>query len=123
MSYARRTVLSSGLAAAFGLAGCSELTDEPTAEATPVETDTVIMPDEWVYEPAVVEIPKGTTVTWENDGSHKHTVTFRDDEPVDLDAELKPGGSLTYTFEEPGTFDYYCRYHQPDMVGTVIVTD
>jgi plastocyanin len=123
MGLTRRHLLRTTLPVAAGAAGCSELTDDPAADATPVEADTVRLPDEWVFDPEVIEVPVGTTVTWMNEGSHEHTVTFRDDEPVDFDEELGPGESVTHTFEQTGEFDYYCRFHQPDMVGKVIVTD
>ena len=37
---------------------------------------------------------------------------------------LGPGGTFSYTFEESGTFDYYCSYYRTSgMEGTVIVKD
>lgn len=123
MAITRRSLLRSSIPVAAGLAGCSGLGDDPTAKATPVKTDTVTLPDEWVFDPEVIEVSVGTTVTWVNEGSHKHTVTFRDDEPVDFDEELGVDESVTHTFKQTGEFDFYCRFHQPDMVGQVIVTD
>lgn len=35
---------------------------------------------------------------------------------------LGPGESFSYTFEEEGTVDYYCRTHTPDMTGQVTVS-
>lgn len=36
--------------------------------------------------------------------------------------QLATGESFSYTFEEEGTFDYYCRNHDPNMTGRITVT-
>lgn len=36
--------------------------------------------------------------------------------------QLANGESFSYTFEEEGSFDYYCRNHSPDMVGQISVS-
>jgi len=35
---------------------------------------------------------------------------------------IAPGATFSYTFEEEGTVEYYCRIHAPNMQGTVTVT-
>lgn len=84
----------------------------------PVATDSVRIPGAWVFEPRVIEIDNGTTVTWTNDGGQAHTVTF---EELGYDEVIEPGDTLERTFTEPGTYEYICRYHPPDMDGRVIV--
>lgn len=125
----RRTLLKGGIATAIaGIIGTTAvivrtggILRSPEAEGAPVRTDTVRIPDEWVFRPDVIKIPQGTTVTWINNGAQAHTVTFRQDEPINLDVELLPGEQTRRTFTRTGTFDYYCRYHVPEMVGKVIV--
>ncbi|MEX0719369.1 MAG: plastocyanin/azurin family copper-binding protein [Balneolaceae bacterium] len=34
---------------------------------------------------------------------------------------LATGETFSFTFEQEGTFDYYCRSHSPEMTGQVIV--
>ena len=34
---------------------------------------------------------------------------------------LAPGESFSFTFQEEGTVDYFCRSHEPDMTGRIIV--
>jgi plastocyanin len=34
---------------------------------------------------------------------------------------IAPGNTFSYTFEERGTVEYYCRIHAPNMQGTVTV--
>ncbi len=72
------------------------------------------------FQPDSLTVPAGTTVTWINRDIVRHTVTSR--EGLFDSGRLGSGESFTYTFEEPGTFDYYCTIH-PTMQGTVTVTE
>lgn len=35
---------------------------------------------------------------------------------------IAPGASYSYTFQDEGTFEYYCEIHAPNMQGSVDVT-
>lgn len=88
------------------------------------------------FKPAEVRVLRSTEVTWTNsDAGVVHTVTsgtagtnavpgVSDGEASKADGtfngELPEGGSFSYTFNETGTFDYYCEIH-PSMRGTVVV--
>lgn len=102
--------------AAIALAGC---TGSSGSDDTPVKTDRVEIPGTWTFSPKVIEVSKGTTVTWVNHGVAPHTVTFHG---APFDVTLQPGASATHTFNETGTFEYVCQFHTPDMAGKVIVT-
>lgn len=103
-------LLSLGLVA---LAGCS------AADTSPVQTDHVSIPGQWVFEPATAQVAVGATVTWTNHGGQTHSVTF--DDPSLGDRDVKPGESVTVTFPHAGTFAYHCKYHPPDMKGRIVV--
>ena len=60
----------------------------------------------------------GTEVTWTNSDDATHTATA-DDGSFDT-GDLDKGDSKTVTFDEPGSFTYYCRFH-PFMKATVEV--
>lgn len=79
---------------------------------------------ETAFEPTEITVGPGTTVTWINRDSFDHTVTSGvRGEPTDLFDETVPAGeSFSYTFEEPGTYEYFCSLH-PGMDGTVIVEE
>jgi plastocyanin len=64
-------------------------------------------------------VPLGTTVTWtNNDPGQIHTVTAADGS---FDSGfLSTGQSWSYTFDNPGTFDYSCTPH-PWMQGRIEV--
>jgi plastocyanin len=71
------------------------------------------------YDPASIEVPAGTTVTWRNDDQVPHTATGKGG--VFDTGTIDAGGTGTFTFDTPGTFEYGCAFH-PGMSGTVVVT-
>ena len=93
--------------------------DIPTGTAVPgcEETDEC-------YLPPSVTIKKGDTVEWTNSDTAAHTVTGGS--PADgpsgvFDSSLILGGAqYAFTFEEIGSYDYFCMVH-PWMVGDVRV--
>ena len=75
------------------------------------------------YIPSMITISAGESVTWVNEDSAFHSVTSGFyDEPIDLfdSGYLDPFDSYTLTFDESGTFDYFCTLH-PWMEGKVVV--
>ncbi|NIM26176.1 MAG: copper-binding protein [Nitrososphaeria archaeon] len=76
------------------------------------------------YIPASVTINAGDTVTWINLDTAAHTVTGGS--PAEgpsgvFDSSLVLGGAeYSFTFEESGSYDYFCMVH-PWMVGDVQV--
>ncbi len=75
------------------------------------------------YIPSNIVIEKGQQVTWVNEDSAFHSVTSGFYEiPTELfdSGYLDPYESYTLTFDESGTFDYFCTLH-PWMKGQVIV--
>ncbi len=78
------------------------------------------------YIPYVVTVSVGGTVTWTNDDTAAHTVTsgtLQDSESVGaiFDSSIfMAGKTFAYTFDEAGTYDYFCIVH-PWMTGQVAV--
>ncbi len=73
------------------------------------------------FSPEHVEITAGTAVTWVNTGAVEHTtVSFRGPRKVWDSDIMHPGDRFTFTFEQPGTYDYLCGLH-PDMKGQIKV--
>jgi plastocyanin len=91
---------------------------------TDLEGDEVeVLMQNIVYDPPQITVPAGTTVVWTNLDEVIHTVTSGTRENPDglFDSgDIPAGGTFSYTFDEPGTYQYFCIPH-PGMDGTVIV--
>lgn len=95
-----------------GVAGCGSEAPESTA-TEPIEVaegDQAVEIVEFLYEPEAMTVASGTTITWSNQDKAPHTATARD-ESFDT-GTLKRGDSAEVTLDQPGTYDYYCRFHQ-----------
>jgi plastocyanin len=100
------------------------------------------MPDNLMFEPKAATIETGETVRWTNESDIEHTVTAYVDEIPDeaayfasggfeseraarnrvTEGLIAPGENYEHTFEEPGTYGYFCIPHEGSgMVGTVRV--
>ncbi|MGD1838078.1 MAG: cupredoxin domain-containing protein, partial [Nitrososphaeraceae archaeon] len=78
------------------------------------------------YIPTDLEISSGTTVTWTNDDNTLHTATSGDPNTMTPDGTfdsgfMAAGATFEHTFDEAGTFPYFCTLH-PFMTGTVTVS-
>lgn len=91
-------------------------------QTTPAEISKVDITNS-AFTPATVTVKKGTTVTWTNKDTIKHTVT-PDEETADFKGSelLAQEATYSWTFDKAGTYTYYCQPH-PDMKGTVVVTE
>lgn len=103
--------------------------------------NTVGMTSAQRFDPDAITITVGATVTWSNDDAQTHTVTaYEDGVPDDgyfasgdmpdeaaarddLQASLlAEGDTYEVTFDEPGTYRYFCIPHeQQGMKGEIVV--
>ena len=93
------------------------------------------------FHPAEIRIQPGTTVTWHNLDNISHTITSGNRDEGNIarlcypweelvnnkiiafdSGTLKPDQKYIITFEEPGEFHYFSRFHS-EMVGKVIVSE
>lgn len=95
-----------------------------------------------VFTPDEATVAVGDTVTWEIEGDEAHTITAYEDElpegatyfasggfESEEDAKdnlaeglIEGGDTYEFTFDQPGTYRYYCIPHEADgMVGTIVV--
>ena len=89
------------------------------ADATSTEPVAATIVD-LTFQPPVIEVDAGTSVTWTNEDGVPHTVTAR---TADFNSGvMQEGGTFSQTFDAPGTFDYFCAVH-PSMSGTVVVRE
>jgi plastocyanin len=81
--------------------------------------DAAVKIDNFTFEPQVLTVKAGTTVTWKNVDDIPHTVASST-RGVFKSKALDTDDSFSFTFREAGTFDYFCSLH-PHMTATVKV--
>lgn len=102
-----------------------------SSQGEPPSTGAVVYiqetPISWQYSPQNLTVVLGAnaTVTWISHSISYDTVTGRETGPGPCGAgfsscPIAPGKTFSYTFTEPGVYEYYCIYH-PWMIGRVTV--
>tara|TARA_B100001167_G_C16476514_1_gene170309 strand:+ start:77 stop:481 length:405 start_codon:yes stop_codon:yes gene_type:complete len=122
----------------IGLSFFATTLEETTSEEKNFEVEEIIQADvimptkvsrpgcdieDICYIPSDIVVEKGGSVTWLNEDSSFHTVTSGFyGEPTDLfdSGYLDPYEYYTLSFDEIGTYDYFCTLH-PWMMAQVIV--
>jgi plastocyanin len=92
--------------------------DGGSAEA-PVKTNRVDLPKSYRFDPPVIQVATGTTVTWINNDDFPHNVHLLAGDEVTK--PLPVGGRATLTFQNAGEFRYECSLHPQQMQGRVVV--
>jgi len=102
-----------------GAADTTPATEASSATAVPQAMTAEVSIEAFAFMSDDLTIPAGTTVTWTNDeGAIAHTTTS-DDGLWDSNT-LEPGEQFSFTFEDPGTYTYFCSIH-PSMTATITV--
>jgi amicyanin len=109
--------VSATLLLAFGLSAAAS--GRSVAGSSEDQKDAYrVMIDNFSFAPATLTVPAGTKVTWTNRDDVPHNVISVDKKfasPVlDTDEEF------SYSFTNPGTYEYYCSIH-PKMTGKIVV--
>ncbi len=78
---------------------------------------------DFYFDPTVMKIGVGTTVTWTNVGMIGHDVKTDKSSPMQGPGSdiLDRGETYTYTFNEPGLYLYYCSPHPVQMRAVIEV--
>jgi len=74
---------------------------------------------DFMFMPMVLEVPLGSTVTWDNEDGEPHTVVSLDG--AFRSQALDEKDHFSHQFNTAGTFKYICSIH-PRMIGTITVT-
>ncbi len=92
---------------------------EQVEAAAPGEVISAIEIVDFTFAPKEVTVAVGDTLTWTNLDSAVHTVTGEENELL-LSDDLSQDATYEVTFDEAGTFEYFCKFHR-NMVGTITV--
>lgn len=98
---------------------CGDSTNPGTQNTISVEDNT--------FNPNAMTVSVGQTVHWNWAGQNGHSVTFVDDPSGGSQppgTSVKTSGTFDLTFNNAGTFDFYCTVHgtpTSGMRGQIIV--
>jgi plastocyanin len=81
--------------------------------------DATIKISNFTFDPPILTVKAGTTVTWVNADDIPHLVTQKDSKFHS--SALDTGDKFSQTFSTAGTVEYYCAIH-PKMTGKIVVT-
>jgi plastocyanin len=101
-------------------------TGEPNIRGTVDATDQskveVTIGDNF-FNPTVLRVSQGVTVTWRNQGKSGHSIKSDRGSPRSgLDSgTLQSGEAYSYTFEEPGVYNYYSQSNSTAMRAVIEV--
>jgi plastocyanin len=109
----RRAAADAGTPQASASEGGGSSTGSP-------EQSTVIMIDNFLFNPKEFIVPSGTTVAWVNADEFPHTATSTATPPVFDSKVLDKDDKFSFRFQTPGTYDYFCKLH-PTMTGRIVV--
>jgi plastocyanin len=71
------------------------------------------------FDPTELTVGAGDTITLHNEDDVEHSFTIDD---ADVDGEAEGGEDADIVMpDQPGTYDFYCRYHPDQMQGTLTV--
>ena len=90
---------------------------EPEVKAIAAASGSVTIAD-FSFSPGSLTINQGDTVTWVNNGPTPHSATANNGSFNT--GILKAGQSASHTFDQAGTYSYYCQPH-PYMKATIVV--
>jgi plastocyanin len=113
-------LLAIAVAASLFGAGCGG-----GAAATPAAAAPSVAIKAFQFMPDTITVDAGQTITWSNGDATVHSVTAGTRKQPDRDAfdgDLARGETFSHTFDQPGTYAYYCdRHNGPGMTSKVVV--
>ncbi len=108
------------VAVSLALSGCVVNDDEGNGGTV---TEVVVTATDFSFDPTTILLDVGTTaeVSFTNNGSVLHSFTVPDFE-VEVEAEGVDSQTLTFAVaEEPGAYEFFCKYHPNEMTGTISI--
>jgi plastocyanin len=119
MTRTRSGLLAVVAIAAVLLGACGDKSEPGSAESQTVSLEAF----DYYFEPTAlnVNLSAEVTVDFQNSGSVSHSFTAPD---LDVETVSDSSNSTSVTFTapaEPGSYDFFCKYHPDQMKGTISV--
>ncbi len=91
-----------------------------TIPASTTVAGTAVGMEPCAFVPTNVQVESGATVTFTNTSGEVHLLTGANQAWGDREKEIRPGESVSVTFDEAGVYAFSCAIHR-GMSGAVIV--
>jgi plastocyanin len=109
--------------------GTTKASAPPSTSSTPTATQQEAIPavvkvsiGDNFYKPKTLDIRRGQSISWRNQGAVAHTVTSDSDSAVKFDAgNLDPRGVYALKPNTIGKITYHCTIHGKAQSGSVTV--
>ena len=99
--------------------GCSQRPSSAHMPATQSAGQQVTI-DNFAFDPQILTVSPGTTVTWLNRDDVPHTATSSDSARKFKSPALDTDEKFSHVFTDAGTYPYFCAVH-PKMTGKIVV--
>jgi len=82
---------------------------------------------DYVYSSNLILVNKGDTITIHfynpTDKAHSFTIgtPYTNDVVVTAQSTVIQNANITITTSQPGSFAFHCKFHPPQMTGTILV--
>jgi plastocyanin len=81
--------------------------------------DAAVSIDNFTFTSAILTVKAGTTVTWTNHDDIPHSIVDKN-RKIFRSKVLDTGETFSFTFLQPGDYDYFCGLH-PHMTARIVV--
>jgi plastocyanin len=85
------------------------------------KTASVTIPHADRFDPFIVKVATGATVTFKNEDTDGHTVVAMPTDPEDFKLLVPAGKQASYTFNQAGVYGYYCDAHSDYDASTGLI--
>ncbi len=114
----RSAIAAAVLGAAVGSVLAGGLVAAGAQGKPPAPAGTVSI-DNFTFAPQTLKVKAGTTVAWTNRDDIPHGIAWTNNAFPKSNA-LDTDDAYSFTFNTPGTYQYFCYIH-PHMTGTIVV--
>jgi plastocyanin len=123
---ASRLSSSDQVSASAAAAAVDEAEEAELSDVVPVDDDpAAVTARDNEFDIENIQVSAGATVVWTNEGQQDHNIIPVDDGEWGVDITgFQPDAIYEHTFDEAGTYRYYCSLHGTEdagMTGAVVV--
>jgi plastocyanin len=106
--------------AALSLAACGSSSSSASSSTPAASGSVTVTMKNVAFAPGSIQATVGQTVTFKNEDSPAHNVTYVSGPKFTSSGQINPGQSFSLKLSQAGTIHYYCTIH-PFMKAEIVV--